>query len=178
MFGTSFEFLQLSKTPIMQLDNNQEHVRFVKEKVEMIRFALFKAAISSELRLPNNIIETLKVEDDGTIWFLTSCNGEHAKTIERSFYAQLDFYRKGTDCRLQLGGNATIAEDDNETFITLSNYSKAVGASGRLVLIKMKITEAEYFENKTEFAGSIKDKVKIMFNNLFLYNPHRKYNFS
>jgi hypothetical protein len=162
----------------MLLNHNEEHIRFIKEKVEVIRFALFKAAISSELRLPNNIIETLKVEDDGTIWFLTSCNGEHAKTIDRSFYAQLDFYRKGTDCRLQLGGIATIAEDDNETFITISNYSKTVGASGRLVLIKMKLLEAEYFENKTEPAGSIMERFKMMFNQWFLSNPHRKYNFS
>ncbi|MEO8769944.1 MAG: pyridoxamine 5'-phosphate oxidase family protein [Ferruginibacter sp.] len=162
----------------MPLNYNEENLLFLKEKIAAIRFAIFKAEINSELRLPNNIIEILKVEDDGTLWFLTSCNGEHAKTIERSFYAQLDFYRKGTDCRLQLGGNATVTEDDNEAFITISNYSKSVGSSGRLVLIKMKIAKAEYFENKPEPVGSMKERFKIMFNHFFLSNPHRKYNFS
>lgn len=173
----ALNFYRQNKTPMTQLNYNDEHLRFIKQKVEAIRFALFKAEISSELRLPNNIIETLKVEDDGTIWFLTSCHGAHAQAIERTFYAQLDFYRKGTDCRLQLSGTATIVDDDDESLISISNYSKNVGASGRLVLVKMRMVDVEYFENKTEPVGSIKDRFRILFNQLFLYNPHRKYNF-
>lgn len=50
--------------------------------------------MNSELQLPNNIIQTLKVDDDGHIWFLTSCTGDHAQNIARSFYAYLDYYKR------------------------------------------------------------------------------------
>ena len=160
----------------MQLNYDREKLLFLKEKIQSIKFAIFRADINSVLQLPNNIIQTLKVEDDGTIWFLTSCSGDHAKTIDRSFYAYLEFYKKGTDCRLQISGTATVIEHDNEVFITMSNYSKKL--TGRLVLVKMNIQQAEYFENKMEPAGSLKDKFVFAFNQLFLSNPHRVYNFS
>ena len=178
MIGTAFENLFTTKTPIMQVKYDDESLLFLKEKINAIKFAIFKSDIHSELQLPNNIIQVLKVEDDGTIWFLTSCTGEHSKTIDRSFYAYLDFYRKGTGCRLQLSGNATIVEDDDEVFLTMSNYSKEVASSGRLVLIQMKMMQAEYFENKIEPVGTIKDKIKIIFHQLFLSNSHKSYNFS
>ncbi len=162
----------------MHLKYDDENLLFLKAKINEIRFAIFKSEINSELQLPNNIIQVLKVEEDGTIWFLTSCHGEHSKTIDRSFYAYLDFYRKGTGCRLQLSGNATIAEDDNEVFLAMSNYSQGVASSGRLVLVKMKMMQAEYFENKTEPVGSITDKFKFYFHQLFLSTPHKTYNFS
>src|SRR4051812_8750582 len=106
-----------------QHDDQDENLVFLKQKISEIKVALFRAEINSELQLPNNIIQTLKVENNGTIWFLTSCSGYHAKTIERSFYAYLDFYKKGTGCRLQIGGKANIVEDDDQSFLTISNYS-------------------------------------------------------
>lgn len=160
----------------MQLNYDADHLLFLKEKISAIRFARFRAEINSALQLPNNIIQALKVEDDGTVWFLTSCSGEHAATIDRAFYAYLDFYKKGTDCSLQLSGRATIVEDDGEAFLAISNYSTKL--AGRLVLVKMKIQQAEYFENKSEPIGSFKDKCRTIFNQFFVSNPHRVYNFS
>ena len=153
-----------------------ENLVFLKEKIKEIKIALFKSEINSELQLPNNIIQTLKVEDDGTIWFFTSCSGEHAQSIDRSFYAYLDYYKKGTDCRLQLSGRATIAEDDSETFLTMSNYSKST--ANRLVLVKMKIMQAEYFENKLLQNATWKEKMKGAFTHLFFNPSHRVYDFS
>jgi general stress protein 26 len=154
---------------------DDENLVFLKEKIKDIKIALFKSEINSELRLPNNIIQTLKVEDDGTIWFFTSCSGDHAQNIDKSFYAYLDYYKKGTECRLQLSGRATIVEDDDESFLTMSNYSKST--ANRLVLVKMKIMQAEYFENRLPNV-SWKEKVKVAFNHLFFNPSHRVYDFS
>jgi general stress protein 26 len=165
-----------TKTPIMNHTDNYENMVFLKKKIRQLKIALFKSEINTELKLPYNIVQILKTEDDGSVWFLTSCNGEQAKNIERSFYAYLDFYRKGTGCRLQLSGRATIVEDDNETFLTMSNYSPNI--SGRLVLIKMKIMQAEYFENKPSVEGTWKDRLWATLNQVFLYNPHKVYDFS
>ncbi len=160
----------------MQQRYHDENLVFLKEKIREIKFALFKSEINSELQLPNNIIQTLKVEDDGTVWFLTSCNGEYAQSIAKSFYAYLDFYKKGTECRLQVSGRANIVEDDGETFLTMSNYSKST--SSRLVLVKLKIMQAEYFETKQQQYVSWKEKMKGAFNQLFFNPSHRIYDFS
>lgn len=160
----------------MQYRYHDENLVFLKEKIKDIKIALFKSEINSELQLPNNIIQTLQIEDDGTIWFFTSCNGEYAKCIDKSFYAYLDYYKKGTECRLQLSGRATIVEDDGEAFLTMSNYSKSTAS--RLVLVKMKIMQAEYFETKQQQNVSWKDKMKGAFNQLFFNPSHRVYNFS
>lgn len=155
---------------------HDENLIFLKEKINDIKIALFKSEINSELQLPNNIIQTLKVEDDGTIWFFTSCTGEHAQNISKSFYAYLDFYKKGTECRLQVSGKASVVEDDDESFLVMSNYSKSTAS--RLVLIKMKIMQAEYFESKQQQHVSWKEKMKVAFNQLFFNPTHRVYDFS
>lgn len=158
---------------MQHLDTN---LAFLQEKINDIKIALFKSEMNSELQLPNNIIETLKVEENGYIWFFTSCNGDYAKNIDRSFYAYLDYYKKGTDCRIQVSGKANIVEDDNGDFLTISNYSKSTAS--RLVLVKMKIMQAEYFENRQTLNLSWKEKLVGVFNDLFFPDAHRVYDFN
>ena len=158
------------------MEYHDENLSFLKEKINGIKIALFKSEINSELQLPNNIIQVLKVDDEGSVWFLTSCNFDHAKNIAKSFYAYLDFYRKGTDCRLQVSGRAEIVEDDDDAFLTMSNYSK--GIANKLILVKMKIMQAEYFENRQFDNVSWKEKLKGALNNLFFTPSHRVYDFS
>ncbi|MEP7165598.1 MAG: pyridoxamine 5'-phosphate oxidase family protein [Ferruginibacter sp.] len=159
----------------MQYNYQDENLAFLKEKIREIKIALFKSEINSELQLPNNIIQVLKIEDDGTIWFFTSCSGKQAESIERSFYAYLDFYKKGTDCRLQISGRASIADNDEGLF-DMSNYSK--GISGSLILVKMKIMQAEYFESSQLGNVSLTERIKSVINHLFVTPQHRVYDFS
>ena len=158
------------------MEYHDENLTFLKEKIKDLKIALFRSEINSELQLPNNVIQTLKVDDDGHIWFLTSCNWDHAKNIDRSFYAYLDYYKKGTECRLQVSGKANIIEDDDEAFLSMSNYSR--GIANRLVLVKMKIMQAEYFENRQYDNVSWTEKLKVAFNNLFFAHSHKVYDFS
>jgi general stress protein 26 len=155
---------------------HDDNLSFLQEKIKDIKIALFKSEMNSELQLPNNIIQTLKVEEDGHVWFFTSCNGDYAKNIDRSFYAYLDYYKKGTECRLQLSGKAVIVDDEDESFLTMSNYSKSTAS--RLVLVKMKIMQAEYFENRQIPSITWKDKLKEAFNHFFFAPTHRVYDFN
>ena len=160
----------------MKYHYEDENLGFLIGKINDIKIARFKSEINTELKLPNNIIETLKVENDGTIWFFTSCYGYHAESIDKSFYAYLDYYKKGRDCRLQLSGKATIVEDDHEDLFSISNYS--TGTFARLVLIKMKIMQVEYFELTQPENLSWQAKIKTAFSQLFLAPSHRIYDFS
>lgn len=159
----------------MQYNYQDENLDFLKEKIKDIKIALFKSEINSELQLPNNIIQVLKIADNGTIWFFTSCIGKQAESIDRSFYAYLDFYKKGTDCRLQISGKAVITDDDEGLF-DMSNYSKGISSS--IILVKMKIMQAEYFETRHTDNVKWTEKIRSAFNHLFLADQHRVYDFS
>ena len=65
----------------MQYFQRDKNLDFIKEKIKEIKIAIFKTELNPELQLPNNIIQTFKVEDDGTVWFFTSCNGNHVENI-------------------------------------------------------------------------------------------------
>ena len=76
-----------------------ERLEFLQKKITELRVALFKAEINTELQLPNNIVSTIKADNKGNIWFFSSCNGNYAKNIDKSFYAYLEYYQKGRDCK-------------------------------------------------------------------------------
>ncbi len=159
----------------MQNVYQNRNLEYLKEKIRDIKIALFKTELNPELQLPNNIIHTLKVEDDGTVWFFTSCNGKHVENIDSSFYAYLDYQKKGTGCRVQLSGKASLVKNDDGLF-SMCNYAK--GSYGNFVLVKMKIINAEFFENKFFENISWSEKIKNTFSYLFMPPAHRTYNFS
>ena len=160
----------------MLYDDHDDNLDFLKQKINSIKIALFKSEFNSELHLPNNIIQTIKVDDDGTVWFFTSCNGNHVKNIDRPFYAYLSYQKKGSGCRLQISGKASIVENDNDGLFSMSSYSK--GTYGKLVLVKMKIMQAEFFENKPLDNISWTEKIKNSFAYLFMAPAHRIYDFA
>ena len=156
----------------MPYHHHDENLHLIKEKIKEIKIAIFKSEINSELQLPNNIIQALKVEDDGTVWFFTSCSGDHKNTIDRSFYAYLDFYRKGIEGRLQVSGHATIVNEDEEELLSISNYSKSI--ADRLVLVKMKMMQAEYTDTRLVPEIPWIERMKIAFNHFFFEHTNRK----
>lgn len=160
----------------MQYLHQDRNLDFLKEKIKDIKIALFKTELNPALQLPNNIIQTLKVEDDGTVWFFTSCNGKQVENIDSSFYAYLSYQKKGSGCRLHLSGKACLVKNDNDGLFSMCNYAK--GSYGKLVLVKMKIMQAEFSENKIPETNSWTEKLKLSFSHLFLHPAHRTYNFS
>ncbi len=161
----------------MKYQTPDDNLNFIKEKICEIKIAIFKSEINSELQLPNNIIQVLKIDEDGTVWFFTSCSGDHKKTIDRNFYVYLDFHRKGVDGRLQISGHANVVEDNEEDFLNMSNYSKSTAS--RLVLLKMNILQAEYFDARPSPQISIMEKIKTAFHQFFFDNTHhRVYDFT
>jgi ligand-binding sensor domain-containing protein len=152
-----------------------ENLAFLRKKINQIQVALFKTESDFELQLPNNIIQTLRVDDDGAIWFFTTCNGCHARFINKAFYAHLNYYKKDTGCRLHLSGKAHLVSDNENSFIQSADCSKDLYTT---VLVKMKIMQAEFLENKISHDVSLAERIKTVFTGLFLPATHRVYNFS
>lgn len=155
--------------------NQDENLVFLKQKINDIKIALFRSETDFELQLPNNIVQTLTVEDDGTVWFFTTCNGNHARFMDKSFFAYLNYYKKDTGCRIQLSGKARIVNDCNESTFNAGDANTKDGYTS--VLVKMKIMQAEFFENKVIHEISWTEKIRSAITGLFLAPAHRVYNF-
>jgi general stress protein 26 len=153
-----------------------ENLEFLKQKMQEIRSAKFSAEINSLLQLPNNVITIINADNEGNVWFFTSCNGTYANNMDKSFYASLDFYNKASDSRLHIDGNATIIDDEKEiqTF-TIPDSKKSFAYN--IVLIKLKIVKAEYFEAKLAYNQSLKETIKNIFVQLFYSDTHKQFNF-
>ena len=148
-----------------------DNLTFLQRKIGEIKVAMFKAEIDSELQLPNNIVSTLKTDNDGNIWFFTSCNGKYAKNIDKSFYAYLDYYQKGGAYRLRVSGRASIVQDDP------MHASEIKPTKDNIALIQFKIMHAEYFENKALATSSLKTRIKDFFTEIFSSHNYREFDF-
>ena len=161
----------------MKATYQDNHLSFLKSKIHEIKVAIFKPEMNSELNLPNNIIQVLKVEEDGTLYFFTSCAGNYAGHLDRSFYGYLDFYRKGCEGRLMVSGKAEIVETDEEDLLSQSNYSKQT--ANRLVLVKLKMMQAEFLESGIQqHRESFIDRMRHVVSQWFLTPTHKVYDFS
>jgi len=71
------------------------------------------------------------------------------------FPVRLDFFRKGSGCFLQVNGKGWVVTDPEElnSFVTLPEDAKRL-AMDEMVLVKVKIMRAEYYETKTSNAQS------------------------
>ncbi len=156
------------------MHNNDTHLRFLKEKIEETKVALFRSEINSVLSLPPNVIQVLKTDNDGNIYFFTSCPGKYAAQINQPFYAYLDFHKKGTNTRMQVSGKAFIVHDEvKELNINDEDHS----GKNAVVLIKMKIMQAEYFDRNTEKNMSLTQKLKSTFTHLFSSSSENYFHF-
>ena len=154
---------------------NDTHLSFLREKIMETKVALFKSEINSELSLPTNIIQTMSTDDEGNIYFFTACNSNYANHIHQPFYAYLDYHKKGFENRLCISGKAIIVKDDNQEE-GLTNQLDGVSAQS-IVLIKMKIMQAEFFGQTMHQNQSWPQKLKSTFNNIFFPSAEHHYKF-
>ena len=142
-------------------------LRFLQKKIGEIKIAMFKAEVDPVLQLlPNNIVSTLKTDDEGNIWFFTAYKGKLKKAIINSFPACLEFYQKG-GARICTSGKADIIPDDAMMQFPGDNN----------VLIRFKIMHAKYFKNKSLTYSSLKTRVKDFFTDLFSSPNYREFDF-
>jgi hypothetical protein len=147
------------------MEHRHEGFLFLKEKIEEIKVALFRAESESVLQLPNNIISTLKVDDEGFIWFYTSCPDFYAPCLEKELYASLYYYQKGNNC-LQISGKASVENAPMENELN------------RKVLLRVKIYKAQYFHTMSPAKNSIVNRIKSVLTHLTHPNNYGTYDFS
>ena len=127
-----------------------QQLSFLQEKIQEIGSALFFNLSESVLKLPTSIVSTLKVDDYGFVWFFVQKPMQNLKEFESEFPVRLDFFRKGSGCFLQVNGKGWVVCDPEEmnSFVSLPEDAKRLAVND-MVLVKVKIMRAEYYETRS-----------------------------
>ncbi len=100
------------------------------------------------------LVETIKVDDFGFVWFYIQKPKQHLREFDKEFPVRMDFFKKGISYFLQVEGRAWMVNDPEEinTLHALSDEEIMKGMDN-MVLVKVKMLKAEYHETGTRIAG-------------------------
>ncbi len=122
-----------------------KHIQFLKEKISDLENALFHNYSTSVLKLPVSVVKIREVDEVGQVWFYINRPSQALQYFEHEFPAQLQFYKKGKQHRMQVHGKAIIV-DDPEQLNTLPTDLFPVKSNDNMVLVKVKIAKVDYYE--------------------------------
>src|ERR1700744_6304661 len=125
---------------------NQSDLQFLQEKIRDLKNAIFFSQNTSLLRMATTIVSVLKVDDLGQLWFFVPRPQQALHEFDREFPVRLEFFKKGKDFFVHVSGKAFIVTDpyDINGFVDEEIREKT---DAHLVLIKVKIMKAEYFQH-------------------------------
>ena len=125
-------------------------LNFLQEKINALQTALFFSMSSSVLKFPVTIINALKVDEAGQIWFCLPAPVQSIKEFDDGFHSLLQFFRKGQSFYLKIQGKAFIVSDPEQVsnIFFIGDDIKRDIILGMSVLIKVQIQCADYFESR------------------------------
>jgi hypothetical protein len=121
-------------------------LHFLQEKIKNLKNALFFSQNTSLLRIATTIVSVLKVDDLGQLWFFVPRPQQALQEFDREFPVKMEFFKKGADFFLHVSGKAYIVNDPEEMNSLMHDDIREL-AGNHLVLIKVKMLKADYFEN-------------------------------
>lgn len=131
------------------LATNQQF-NFLQEKIQEIGSAIFFNLSESVLKLPTSLVSQVKVDDFGYVWFYIQKPRQQLKEFDMEFPVRLDFFRKGQSCFLQVNGKGWVVSDPEDmNSVELPGGENIQEVPSNMVLVKVKIMKAEYYETKT-----------------------------
>jgi len=124
-------------------------INFLRNKITEIGSAIFFNESDSVLKLPTSIVTSLTVDDYGYVWFFIQKPRQDLRQFDNDFPVRLDFFKKGKDYFLQVIGKGWVVTDPEEMNTFFKQPEDAPQVSNDMVLVKVKMTKAEYYETRT-----------------------------
>ncbi len=159
-YGIQFGLQQLyslitSQNLLMSAATQNQQLNFLQEKIQQIGSAIFFNQSDSVLKLPTSLVNTIKVDDYGYVWFFVKKPHQNIQEFDNGFPARMDFFRKGVDYFLQVSGKGWVVTDPEEVsaFFEL-NEDLDSGLMKEMVLVKVKMIKAEYFETQARLKAT------------------------
>jgi general stress protein 26 len=126
---------------------NQTDLRFLREKIQDLRHAIFFSQNTSLLRMATTIVTLSKMDELGQMWFFVPRPQQALQEFDREFPVRLEFFKKGRQFFLHVSGKAFIVTDPEEINGLVHDDIREQAADHR-VLIKVRMLKADYFESK------------------------------
>ena len=124
----------------------QSDLQFLQQKIQDLKNALFFSQNTSLLRIATTIVSVIKVDELGQMWFFVPRPQQALHEFDREFPVRLEFFRKGKEYFLHVSGKAFIVTDPEEINGLVHEDIRELTGS-HLVLIRVKMLKADYFEN-------------------------------
>ena len=141
------------KGVVMATDTNLE---FIKQKIYKIRSAIMYTMSNELVKLPNNVVTAVKVDDEGHLWFLSKKPAQFVSECEQVFPARLKFYKKGIPYAVEVSGRAVIVNSD------VKSSGEADSAfDEKEILIKMTMVNVEYADHSERRKNSLETLMEI-----------------
>jgi hypothetical protein len=134
---------------------NQTDLRFLCDKIQELRNAIFFSQSTSLLRMATTIVTLSKMDELGQMWFYVPRPPQALQEFDREFPVRLEFFKKGRQFFLHVLGKAFIVTDPEE-INGLVHDDIREQAADHLVLIKVRMMKADYFETPADGARSAK----------------------
>lgn len=122
------------------MDSN---LHFISQKIGELQTAIMYSMSDSCIKMPNDIVTAVKVDQEGQLWFLSHLPSQPLKECEQSFPARLKFFRKELNFFVEVSGKATIVSMIQSEG-NIDNYTADMSGNKIAVLIKMTMTNVEY----------------------------------
>ncbi|MES2328872.1 MAG: hypothetical protein V4539_04665 [Bacteroidota bacterium] len=156
-------------TPTQQLD-------FITSKITELGTAVFHSHSNSVLNLNPTVIRTLKIDENGNIWFMVNKPAQIVTEFEKQFPVALNYYKKGTPFFVNVFGIARIINDPEE--LQCAALDNDIEIFEEKLLLSVKITNVNYYEKEADVKKSWFTKFKKAISELFIpgdedfyYNP-------
>jgi len=149
----------------LQTETTDSNLQFIREKIYQLRSAIMYSMSNELVKIPNNIVTAVKVDEEGHLWFVSKRPMQYVEQCEQTFPARLHFFRKGASFFVVVSGKATIVNKDlpaGDAAAIAEDYEKPV-------LIKMTMRDIEYTEPEAERQ---KNKIEILLENSYKWLMH------
>jgi general stress protein 26 len=147
---------------------------FLQDRILELQDALFFNSGKSVLRISDQVVHAMYVDELGQIWFAVPRPAQSIDQFDREFPARLDFFKKGKQFYVKIAGKAFIVNDPEE-LNSLSGIPEQMRQKARnkeIVLVKMKIQHADYFETMQHHPEHWFLKIKTQLDKWFFYQQH------
>jgi len=145
----------------------------LQEKIKNLGSAIFFNQSDAVLKLPTSIVRIVHIDEYGYIWFFMQKPPQLLNEFEKEFPVKLDFFRKGFDYSLQVMGKGCIVNDPEEVLLVTIHIDETRQFNPeKMVLIKVKMLRADYFENISGHKSSwFQNAISLLQSWIFPHSP-------
>jgi hypothetical protein len=147
---------------------------FLQKSILELQDAIFFNAGNAVLKISDQVIHAIFVDPVGQVWFAVPRPAQSIEQFDREFPARLDFFKKGKQFYVKIAGKAVIVNDPEELNAVdgIPEEARQKAWSKEIVLLKMKIQYADYFETVPEDSRHWLMKWKDRLDQWFLHQAH------